>query len=150
MKCLFCQFSKGIRKTHVNGFLFNPIHTTKNTMSFLSIDLPESYGMHILIICKEHFEHLNDIPRNVLQEMIDHIRLLCRALTKKHQGFNILLNEGKCAGQLISHLHFHVIARKKGDKINIEIWKRKRIAKKDFIRLSNDINSLVSSCEKMI
>jgi histidine triad (HIT) family protein len=57
--------------------------------------------------------------------------------TTKSHGFNVVLNEGKSAGQVIFHVHAHVVPRFEGDPVNFRVPREKyaegeasRIAKK--------------------
>ena len=120
MKCLFCDFVSGKRKNHSTGHLFEAINKTKNTMLFMAIDIPATEDGHLLVIPKKHFRYMEDLPKDILHELIDHAILVSKALRKTHQGCNILINDGKSAGQWVMHTHFHIIPRDKGDKIKIE------------------------------
>ena len=39
----------------------------------------------------------------------------------KAGGFNVVNNNFEPAGQIVKHVHFHIIPRKKGEKIDIPI-----------------------------
>lgn len=68
--------------------------------------------------------------------MIDHAQKIAKFYSKRNLQYNLLLNNGPSAGQRILHPHIHLIAREKNDRIKIEIWRRKLITTKEFIRLS--------------
>ena len=136
MECVFCQFLKGEKKEHSNGLPFKILNETKRTISFLSNVLPETEDGHILVIPKKHYAtSIEDIPKSTLHELIEHVTLLAKALRKKHEGCNILLNDGNAAGQTVFHTHFHLIPRDIKDKIKIEIYKRKKMKKEEFLKL---------------
>lgn len=143
MNCLFCDFISGKRKNHPSGYPFAAINETQNTVCFMAIDIPATEDGHLLIIPKNHFTYIGDVPKEILHELIDQVSLITRVLRKTHQGCNILLNDGKSAGQHILHAHFHVIPRDKGDKIKIDVWKRKKINKYGFMKLNKKIKSLI-------
>ena len=140
MGCIFCEFITGKRKIQSkNGIPFMALNKTKNTLSFLSMDFPDKEDGHVIVIPKKHFENLEDIPKYILHELIDHVILIINVLREKHGGCNVLLNDGKTAEQSVIHAHFHIIARDKGDKIRIEVWKRKNLSIKDFKKLHKSI-----------
>lgn len=147
MKCLFCDFVSGKRKRHNNGFLFKRLHQTKNTIAFLSMDFPATEKGHTLVIPKNHFENLEDIPNYVLNEVINEVKNISKILRINHQGTNILVNNGKCAGQKIPHVHFHIIPRNPNDGIEIETFKRKSLSLKHYNKL---FNSLKRNSRKII
>lgn len=143
MKCLFCEFASGKRKSHISGHPFEPLNETKNTLSFMAIDIPAKEDGHLLVIPKKHFTYIEDLPKSILHELIEHASLISKALKKTHDGCNILLNDGRSAGQNIMHTHFHIIPRNRGDKIKIEVWKRKRMSKRDFVKLNGKIRNVL-------
>lgn len=139
MHCLFCDFVKKLKDKHNNRFSFHVLHETRHTISFLSIDIPEKEDGHVLVIPKKHYSNLEDIPPVILNDLIRHVALTCKVLRRTHEGCNVLLNNGKSAGQYIFHTHFHVIPRNKGDDIKIEIWKRRKITADEFVKLHRKI-----------
>jgi diadenosine tetraphosphate (Ap4A) HIT family hydrolase len=77
---------------------------------------PVSPG-HTLIIPGKHIGALLELPENDLNEiwlLVAHIRKL---LIEKYKpdGFNIGINEGSAAGQMVMHSHIHLIPRFNGD-----------------------------------
>ena len=145
MDCIFCEFVSGKRKIHRSGYPFIAINETQNTISFMAIDIPATEDGHLLVIPKFHYRYIGDLPKSVLHELIEHVSVVSKALRKTHQGCNILLNEGKSAGQIVLHAHFHIIPRDEGDNIKIELWKRKKMSKSEFRRLNNRIKKLIKS-----
>ncbi len=135
MSCIFCDFVTGKRKIQMNGLPFMPLNVTENTVSFLSMSFPEKEDGHILVIPKKHYRYVEDIPKYVHHELTDHVILIARVLRRTHEGCNILLNDGKSAGQCIFHAHYHVIPRDRGDQIKIEVWKNKKIRENDFRKI---------------
>ncbi len=138
MKCVFCEFATK-NKIKNKSYPFNILHESKNTISFLSLDFPKKEDGHILIIPKKHFKNLEDVSKEILHELIEHITLTAKVLRKTHKGCNVWLNDGKKAGQDIFHTHFHVVPRDKKDGIKIRIWKRKKLNKEKFIKLNNKL-----------
>ena len=144
---MFCEFLSGKRKRHTNGFRFEKIHETKHSASFLSIDFPESVDGHMLVIPKKHYERLEEIPGYILDDVIRHVSLSVKVIDSIFPSCNVLLNNGKEAGQTIFHTHFHIIPRKEDDGIEIESWRRKELAEADFRKI---LGSLKKGFKKFI
>jgi histidine triad (HIT) family protein len=91
------------------------IYEDGDVLAFLDIG-PISDG-HTLIIPKQHFEKLHDCPPEILSKVASRLGKIAGAVTAamNSDGYNLLCNNGKAAGQLIGHLHFHIIARKTSD-----------------------------------
>ena len=149
MNCIFCDFIKGKRKNHSIGYPFEMINETQNTICFMAKDIPETENGHLLVIPKKHFTYLEDLQKHILHELIEHVSLVTGVLRKTHQGCNILLNDGKSAGQHILHVHFHIIPRDKGDNIKIDVWKRKKLTKSEFIKLNKKIKIALLKYKKL-
>ncbi len=143
MTCIFCDFVSGKRVKHIGGLPFEVLHETNNTISFLSINFPKKVDGHIIIIPKNHYDNIEDVPRRVQNELMGHTSLIAKVLRKTHLGCNILLNDGFGAKQSIAHTHFHVIPRESNDGILIEQFAPKKMGKKEFINLHNSIKKLL-------
>jgi protein-tyrosine phosphatase len=139
---LFEDFVSGNR-THRNGFPFIKLYETKNTCTFMSIDIPEKEDGHLLVIPKKRYAKLSHIPNNILTELITSVKKIGVVICEYHKGYNVLLNNGISAGQHILHVHFHIIPRDYGDSINIEVWKKKNRSINDFIKLNNLIKKRI-------
>jgi len=111
-QCLFCKIASGEVPSKV-------IYDSKDVMAFLDIR-PANPG-HVLIIPKEHFETLADLPENMNSALLQLVKIIAGAQVEAlgAQGVNVLQNNGELAGQVIPHVHVHVIPRFKGDKVTI-------------------------------
>jgi diadenosine tetraphosphate (Ap4A) HIT family hydrolase len=125
------------------------LNETKNTISFLSIDFPAHEEDHMLVIPKKHFEGFENIPQYILNELIMHLSIASRITKKSHEGYNILLNNSRCAGQYIMRSYFHVIPRDEKDGINIESWKNKRLSLNEFKNLATRLKKEFSDYKKL-
>ena len=145
MRCLFCEFASKKRKKHINGLPFEPLHQTKNTLSFLSVDFPAKEDGHILVIPKKHYAGIEDIPKQTLNELIQHVVFLTKVTRKSHESCNLLLNDGRSAEQHVLHAHFHIIPRDKNDEIKVKKWKSKRLSSAKFKALNKKIKNSIKN-----
>lgn len=108
--CLFCKMVAG-------QIPVAKIYEDEVVLAFLDIG-PISDG-HTLVIPKKHFEKLHDCPPELLGRIASRLGKIAGAVTAamNSDGYNILSNNGRAAGQLIEHLHFHIITRKTGDAL---------------------------------
>lgn len=118
--CRLCDFTKGATNQHDNGLLFDPLHATPHTLAFLSEQQPVGEEGHILVIPKVHHERLEQVPSEIRHQLIDEIALMAQLVRQFHPASNILLNNGKEAGQHEPHLHWHIIPRELNDSIFID------------------------------
>jgi len=86
-------------------------------LAFLDIN-PVSDG-HTLVVPKQHFERLHDCPAELLGQVCSCLGRIAKAVFvgMNSDGYNILCNTGRAAGQLVGHLHFHIIPRSSRDGV---------------------------------
>jgi histidine triad (HIT) family protein len=93
------------------------IYEDEVVLSFLDIG-PLSDG-HTLVIPKQHFERLHECPAELLGRVGSCLGKIAKAVAAAmdSDGYNVLCNNGRAAGQLVEHLHFHIIPRIVGDGV---------------------------------
>ena len=108
--CIFCKMVAG-------QIPVAKIYEDEIILSFLDIG-PISDG-HTLVIPKQHFEKLHECPSELLGQVFTRIGKIAGAVAAamNSDGYNLLCNNGRAAGQLIKHLHFHIVPRKTGDGV---------------------------------
>ncbi len=113
MDCIFCDI---INKSASAEVLFE----NEKVISFLDIR-PINYG-HTLVITKNHFDNFLLVPDDELSELIRVTKVMSNAIIKglNSEGFNIVANTGRAAGQSIFHFHFHIIPRFRNDNFSFK------------------------------
>jgi diadenosine tetraphosphate (Ap4A) HIT family hydrolase/protein-tyrosine-phosphatase len=132
---LFEDFAKGA-VTHRNGYPFITLFETPLSLAFMSIDIPQKEDGHILVIPKIRYVDVADIPARTLSDLTSVVRRVGSALMREHDGYNVLLNNGRAAGQFMMHAHFHLIPRRQGDGIQMETWKHAPLSEDEFLALN--------------
>ena len=109
-ECLFCKMVAG-------DIAITKIYEDDVILAFLDIN-PVSDG-HTLVIPKQHFEKVHECPPELLAQVAARLGKIAQAVISAmtSQGYNILCNNGSAAGQVISHVHFHIIPRNNGDEV---------------------------------
>ncbi len=108
--CIFCKIAAGVIPC-------TKIYEDENVLAFLDIG-PVSDG-HTLVITKEHCTKVHNCSPPLLSAVTAVLPKIAAAVSAVTQadGYNVLCNNGRAAGQLVEHLHFHIIPRKTGDGI---------------------------------
>ncbi|MFH1722840.1 MAG: HIT family protein [Candidatus Altiarchaeota archaeon] len=106
--CIFCKIIKG----DIPGRI---IAENDEYMAFLDIQ-PVALG-HSLVVPKKHYKDLLEFERKKGGGLFAFIQEVSSRVIKAtgSEGFNVWMNNGRSAGQLVNHLHFHIIPRKGGD-----------------------------------
>lgn len=79
---------------------------------------PASFG-HALIIPKEHYANLFEMPEEMLSKCMKLAKVWGDKLVKalNADGLNLVQNNGLAAGQTVFHYHLHMIPRYDGDSV---------------------------------
>jgi histidine triad (HIT) family protein len=134
MACIFCQIAKG-------EIPAEKVYESDEILAFLDIH-PVNPG-HTLVISKQHFENIQSVPEDILTEMIVATKFLSKAIMAgvKAEGFNLGLNNGKIAGQIVPHLHFHIMPRFKDD--DLVLWQGKKYQEGEIEKVAQAIREQV-------
>lgn len=91
------------------------VHETDTTLAFLDAN-PLAPG-HTLVVPKEPYERLRDVPPSVSTDVFDVVRELTPAVEDAvdADATTIGINDGPAAGQEVPHVHVHVVPRFEGD-----------------------------------
>ena len=100
--CIFCEIGAGRAPGHV-------VFENTDTIAFLDL-FPYTRG-HLLVVPKRHVDRLTDLRRDEYEGFLGSLAELCRRIDRLSSHYNVALNQGAFAGQVIFHLHFHVIPR---------------------------------------
>ena len=74
---------------------------------------------HFLMISKEHYETFMDLPDEVGEKLFRFVREIVEKIGIK--DFNLVTNNGKVAGQVVSHFHLHILSRREGDGFRVGV-----------------------------
>lgn len=87
------------------------LYEDEHVYAFLDIG-PVSHG-HCLLIPKKCYVELDAMPEDVGAALGRALPRLCAAVKKATgcDGLNVLQNNGSVAGQVVMHVHFHLIPR---------------------------------------
>jgi histidine triad (HIT) family protein len=106
--CIFCKIVAGDIPCH-------KLYEDDRVLAFLDIG-PLSQG-HCLVIPKDHYELLDQMPLELTGACMQTVSKLSKAVMASvtADGWNVLENNGPVAGQVVPHVHFHIIPRNDGD-----------------------------------
>ena len=110
--CLFCKIIKG-------DIPSQKVYEDDEVFAFKDIN-PQA-PVHILVIPKKHINSLSELKKDdeiLVGKIYSVINNIAEEQKFKEEGYRVIVNCGKNAGQEVMHLHFHVLAGKKlGTKI---------------------------------
>lgn len=118
--CIFCKIIAGQIPANI-------VYSDEQVFAFLDIN-PANKG-HTLVVPRKHYTTFNDIPEAELQDLFSAVQKISKGMEKglNAEGYNVLNNNKKPAGQLVDHVHIHVIPRYKGDEMSVRLgWSYKK------------------------
>lgn len=101
--CLFCKIANGQMDT---DFLY------ENDRLVVFRDINPHAPVHLLIVPKRHIRSVNDLTEDdhaILAEMIMTAGRMARSENVDQSGYKLLFNVEKGGGQVIFHLHLHLM-----------------------------------------
>jgi len=111
--CIFCEIVRGEAESW-------KVYEDEFTYAFLDIFPVNEY--HTLVIPKNHYENIFDIPENEAVNIMKTVKKIVDLYSDKlgMQNIQIINCNGKEAQQEVFHIHFHIVPRFSGDgqKIN--------------------------------
>lgn len=111
--CVFCKIVRGDAPS-------SRIYEDDDVLAFLDVR-PFSSG-HTLIVSKRHasgLEQLDPDDGAKVFRAAHRVALALRHSDLPVDGVNVVLNDGAAASQTVFHVHVHVIARRRGDKLKM-------------------------------
>ena len=113
--CIFCKLA--------NGDIPTTTIFEDETFRVIPDAGPASFG-HLLIIPKEHYRDLIELPEEIAAKVLPLAARLGRAMKAGLgcDGFNVVQNNGAEAGQTVMHFHTHLIPRYAGEE-KMVLWK---------------------------
>jgi histidine triad (HIT) family protein len=104
-ECVFCQITRKEAPANV-------VYEDEQVVAFLS-NRPVNVG-HTLVAPKKHYENIYEIPEEKAAYLFKIVKKIAHAVKDATgiEGIRIVQNNGKDAGQVVFHLHVHVIPLK--------------------------------------
>jgi histidine triad (HIT) family protein len=101
--CIFCAIAKGETDTRL-------LYEDNSVVVFA--DLYPKAPVHLLIVPKHHYAHLNDVPHQS-HLLLGQMMSVAKAMAEEHgvaeSGYRLVMNCGEHGGQEIGHIHLHLL-----------------------------------------
>jgi histidine triad (HIT) family protein len=113
--CIFCKIVAG----QIPSI---KLYEDESAFCFMDIN-PVSKG-HLLVIPKEHYDNVFEIPPEAYGSLYATAAKLASAIKAEidPDGLTILQLNGKAAGQVVPHVHIHLMPRRTGDGLKVSEW----------------------------
>ena len=107
--CIFCKIVKGIIPSR-------KVYEDENTIAF--DDIHPMAPVHVIVIPKQHIPTLLDVTSekegaDIMNFLVKAVQEVARIKGISEKGFRVVINCNEEGGQVIFHLHLHVLGGKK-------------------------------------
>ena len=121
--CIFCKIANGEIPSAT-------IYEDENFRAILDLG-PASKG-HALLLPKEHYADLFALPDETAEKVLPVAKKIVSRMKDVLgcDGYNLVQNNGECAGQTVFHFHMHMIPRYKDDKVGLS-WEMGELSDAD-------------------
>jgi histidine triad (HIT) family protein len=115
LSCLFCKIVSGEIAARV---VFEDDHC----LAFL--DHRPVFPGHTLLVPKEHYETLTDLPAQLIEPLFTTAQNLAGAVEKGMDAHGTFVAMNNRVSQSVPHLHVHVVPRRRKDGLRGFFWPR--------------------------
>ena len=128
--CIFCKIISREIPSH-------KVYEDDHCVAFLD-NKPTVKG-HTLVVPKAHYENILETPVEDLLNTMEAVKKVARAAMKAVEAvaFNIGINTGSDAGQIIFHMHIHILPRSAGD--GRKLWVGEEATNEELAELAEKI-----------
>ncbi len=134
-ECIFCKIIKGEIPSH-------KVYEDEKTFAFLDIN-PMNIG-HTLVVPKNHISKITLTEEEDLLALAKTLKKVIKGVEESLgvDNLNVFVNQGRDAGQLVPHLHYHVVPRHRGDGVEFDVPQRK-LSEEEFKDLAEKIRNAI-------
>jgi len=108
--CIFCKIIDG-------SIPSTKVYEDDSILAFK--DINPAAPVHVLVVPKVHIESLealNNENINIVKDIHFAIQKVAEIMKINKEGYRVIVNCGKNAGQTVPHLHYHVLGGAKFDE----------------------------------
>jgi len=113
--CLFCKAVTGELSVRT-------VFDDKVSLGFL--DHRPVFPGHCLLIPKEHYETLTDLPADLIEPFFRNVQLLSQAVESGMEAHGTFVAMNNRVSQSVPHFHVHLVPRRRKDGLRGFFWPR--------------------------
>ncbi len=102
--CIFCKIVKGEIPANI-------VYESENVLAF--DDVNPMAPVHVVVVPKVHVATLMNVPDGMMENMISAVRKIAKIKGIDKKGFRTVVNCNEDGGQVVFHLHVHILGGRK-------------------------------------
>jgi len=137
--CLFCSVISGELVVRV-------VFEDDTSIGFL--DHRPVFPGHCLLIPKQHFETLADLPEDLIEPFFKNVQLLAKAVELGMGADGTFVAMNNKVSQSVPHLHVHIVPRRRKDGLRGFFWPRNKYQAEEAELVQSAIREAISALSK--
>jgi histidine triad (HIT) family protein len=113
--CLFCQIAAGAVPA---------VSVFDDSISMAFLDHRPLFPGHCLLVPRQHYKTLSDLPPKLVGPLFSNVQLLARAVQVALDAEGTFVAMNNKVSQSVPHLHVHVVPRRRKDGLKGFFWPR--------------------------
>lgn len=122
--CAFCRIARGETQSY---------KVFEDELSLAFLDRRPLFPGHCLLVPKEHYPTLGDLPARLIGPLFANAQLLARSVEKALDADGSFVAINNRVSQSVPHLHIHVVPRRRNDGLKGFFWPRQTYKDEDEI-----------------
>ena len=137
--CLFCQIAAGATPA---ALVF------ENAQSLAFLDHRPLFPGHCLLVPRDHYETLGDLPPKLVGPFFSNVQLLARAVQIALDAEGTFVAMNNRVSQSVPHLHVHIVPRRRKDGLKGFFWPRNKYeSEEEKLRVQQAIRLAIETRE---
>lgn len=130
-QCVFCAIIHGESQGYT---------VFEDEMSLAFLDYRPLLHGHVLLVPKQHYETLLDLPKDLVGPLFANVQLLARVIEKCLDAGGTFVGMNNRISQSVPHFHIHIVPRRKDDKLFTQdfSWRRQPYTDAEALRKMQD------------
>ncbi len=117
-----------------------------DAVSLAFLDFRPLFPGHCLLIPKQHFETLSDLPKELIGPLFSNAQILAAAIQQTMEADGTFVAMNNIISQSVPHFHIHIVPRRKGDGLRGFFWPRHKYANEE--EMSSVQKGLIAQLKK--
>ena len=127
--CLFCRIVSGEIPAVI-------VYEDNDTVAFL--DHRPLFPGHLLLVPREHFETLGDLPATQVGPLFKNAQMLSRAVESAMEAEGSFVAMNNRVSQSVPHLHVHIVPRRRKDGLKGFFWPRTKYKSDEEMEITRE------------
>jgi histidine triad (HIT) family protein len=116
--CQFCRIAAGEATANV---IF------EDAISIAFLDYRPLFPGHCLLVTKQHYQTLLDLPHPIIGPLFSNVQLLAGTVQRVMEADGSFVAMNNVVSQSVPHFHVHIVPRRRGDGLRGFFWPRHKM-----------------------